>query len=59
MAGYHQTSLRIPQMYQLDTPFVSVIKRTIVLCGRLISTHVLSPASPLDGPRKVQLETLL
>lgn len=58
-AEYHQTLLQIPQMYQLDTPFVNVIKEAIVLCGRPISTHVLPPASPLDAPRKAQLKTLL
>ena len=58
-AEYHQTLLQIPQMYQLDTPFVNVIKEAIVLCGRPISTHVLPPASPLDEPRKAQLKTLL
>ena len=46
-AEYHQTLLQIPQMYQLDTPFVNVIKEAIVLCGRPISTHVLPPASAL------------
>ena len=58
-AEYHQTLLQIPQMYQLDTPFVNVIKEAIVLCGRPISTHVLPPASPLDEPRKAQLKNLL
>ncbi|EMN1227416.1 TPA: 2-keto-3-deoxygluconate aldolase [Enterobacter roggenkampii] len=58
-AEYHQTLLQIPQMYQLDTPFVNVIKEAIVLCGRPISTHVLPPASVLDAPRKAQLKTLL
>lgn len=58
-AEYHQTLLQIPQMYQLDTPFVNVIKEAIVLCGRPISTHVLPPASALDAPRKAQLKTLL
>ena len=58
-AEYHQTLLQIPQMYQLDTPFVNVIKEAIVLCGRPISTHVLPPASALDEPRKAQLKTLL
>ena len=58
-AGYHQTLLQIPQMYQLDTPFVNVIKEAIVLCGRPVSTHVLPPASPLDEQRKAQLKTLL
>ena len=58
-AEYHQTLLQIPQMYQLDTPFVNVIKEAIVLCGRPVSTHVLPPASPLDEPRKAQLKTLL
>ncbi len=58
-AGYHQTLLQIPQMYQLDTPFVNVIKEAMVLCGRPVSTHVLPPATPLDEPRKAQLKTLL
>lgn len=53
-AEYHQTLLQIPQMYQLDTPFVNVIKEAIVLCGRPISTHVLPPASPLDEQRRHQ-----
>ena len=58
-ARYHQTLLKIPQLYQLDTPFVNVIKEAIVLCGRPISTHVLPPSSPLDEAKKRQLKTLL
>lgn len=58
-AQFHQTLLQIPQMYQLDTPFVNVIKEAIVLCGRPVSTHVLPPAQPLDDARKTQLKSLL
>lgn len=58
-AQYHQTLLQIPQMYQLDTPFVNVIKEAISLCVRPVSTHVLPPAGPLDDARKAQLKTLL
>ena len=58
-ARYHQTLLQIPQLYQLDTPFVNVIKEAIVLCGRPISTHVLPPSSPLDEVKKRELKTLL
>ncbi|MOA57977.1 putative 2-keto-3-deoxy-galactonate aldolase YagE [compost metagenome] len=58
-AHFHQTLLQIPQMYQLDTPFVNVIKEAIVLCGRPVSTHVLPPAQPLDDARKMQLKSLL
>ncbi|PLY45991.1 dihydrodipicolinate synthase family protein [Lelliottia sp. F153] len=58
-AQYHQTMLQIPQMYQLDTPFVNVIKEAISLCGRPVSTYVLPPASPLDESRKAQLKSLL
>ncbi|ELT9609336.1 TPA: dihydrodipicolinate synthase family protein [Raoultella planticola] len=58
-ARYHQTLLKIPQLYQLDTPFVNVIKEAIVLCRRPISTHVLPPSSPLDEAKKRQLKTLL
>ena len=58
-AHFHQTLLQIPQMYQLDTPFVNVIKEAIVLCGRPVSTHVLPPARPLDDARKMQLKSLL
>ncbi|ENZ7914594.1 dihydrodipicolinate synthase family protein [Klebsiella aerogenes] len=58
-AQYHQTMLQIPQIYQLDTPFVNVIKEAISLCRRPVSTYVLPPASPLDDPRKAQLKSLL
>jgi len=58
-AQYHQTLLQIPQMYQLDAPFVNVIKEAISLCVRPVSTHVLPPAGPLDEPRKAQLKALL
>lgn len=58
-AHYHQTLLQIPQMYQLDTPFVNVIKEAIVLCGRPVSTYVLPPAGPLDEAHKSQLHALL
>ncbi|MCT4714784.1 dihydrodipicolinate synthase family protein [Enterobacteriaceae bacterium H18W14] len=58
-AHYHQTLLQIPQIYQLDTPFVNVIKEAIVLCGRPVSTHVLPPAGPLDEAGKAQLKALL
>lgn len=58
-AHYHQTLLQIPQIYQLDTPFVNVIKEATVLCGRPLSTHVLPPASPLDDAGKAQLKALL
>jgi len=58
-AHYHQTMLQIPQMYQLDAPFVNVIKEAISLCVRPVSTHVLPPAGPLDEPRKAQLKALL
>lgn len=58
-AHYHQTLLQIPQIYQLDTPFVNVIKEAIVLCGRAVSTHVLPPASPLDEAGKARLKSLL
>ncbi|MEN0614972.1 dihydrodipicolinate synthase family protein [Klebsiella indica] len=58
-AHYHQTLLQIPRIYQLDTPFVNVIKEAIVMCGRPISTHVLPPASPLDEVQKMQLKALL
>ena len=58
-AQYHQTLLQIPQMYQLDTPFVNVIKEAISLCVRPVSTQVLPPAGPLDDARKAQLKTLL
>lgn len=58
-AAQHQTLLQIPQLYQLDTPFVNVIKEAIVLCGRPVSTYVQPPAGALDETRKAQLKTLL
>lgn len=55
----NQTLLQIPQIYQLDTPFVNVIKEAMALCGQPISTYVLPPAAPLNTEKKAQLATLL
>lgn len=58
-ASLHQKLLRIPQIYQLDTPFINVIKEAIVLCGMDVSTWSQPPCAPLDQDRRHQLHTLL
>lgn len=58
-ASLHQKLLQIPQIYQLDTPFINVIKEAIVLCGRDISTWCHPPCAPLDAERRQKLGALL
>jgi Dihydrodipicolinate synthase/N-acetylneuraminate lyase len=58
-AKIHQKLVQVPQIYQLDTPFVNVIKEAMVLCGRDMSTWTMPPAGVLDSARREQLKALL
>lgn len=58
-AKIHQKLVQVPQIYQLDTPFVNVIKEAMVLCGREMSTWTMPPAGVLDDGRREQLKALL
>lgn len=58
-AKIHQKLVQVPQIYQLDTPFVNVIKEAMMLCGREMSTWTMPPAGVLDNARREQLHALL
>ncbi|WEF27070.1 dihydrodipicolinate synthase family protein [Klebsiella aerogenes] len=58
-AKIHQKLVQVPQIYQLDTPFVNVIKEAMVLCGRDMSTWTMPPAGVLDDAHRQQLKALL
>ncbi|WP_058914037.1 dihydrodipicolinate synthase family protein [Entomohabitans teleogrylli] len=58
-AKIHRKLVQVPQIYQLDTPFVNVIKEAMVLCGRKMSTWTMPPAGVLDDVRRQQLKALL
>lgn len=49
----------LPTMYELDSPFVNVVKEAIKLKGLDISTHVLPPAYPLEDEKINVLKNIL
>lgn len=49
----------IPPIYTMDSPFFSVIKEAIKMCGLDISTYALPPASPLSDEKKEELREIL
>lgn len=55
----HRQLAPLPLMYQLASPFVSVIKEAMVLCGLNVSTHVLPPATKLNDEKKEELKSIL
>ncbi len=55
----HRNLSPIPLMYQLDSPFVNVVKEAIKMTGIEISTHVLPPARELSPEKKQKLAKLL
>jgi len=55
----HKALALIPQIYNLDSPFVGVIKEAIKLRGIDVSTFVLPPAQQLDEKRIEELRGIL
>ncbi|QKS72726.1 dihydrodipicolinate synthase family protein [Paenalkalicoccus suaedae] len=49
----------LPEIYGLDSPFMNVIKESIVLCGLDVSTAVLAPSRDLSVDKKEKLRTIL
>ncbi|MFB6466370.1 dihydrodipicolinate synthase family protein [Cytobacillus sp. Hz8] len=46
-------------LYEIDTPFVNVVKEAIKMSGLDISTYVLPPSRPLSEEKLVQVERIL
>ncbi len=46
-------------LYQIDSPFVNVVKEAIKLCGLDISTYVLPPAGKLSEEKLKQVKKIL
>ena len=56
---FHRKISGLPKMYNLDSPFIGVIKEAMKLRGLDISTYVLAPTSELSTEKKVQLKEIL
>ncbi|MEH0875061.1 dihydrodipicolinate synthase family protein [Pectobacterium cacticida] len=55
----HKTILQLPRLYQIDSPFVNVVKEAMVLVGMDISTTCLAPTQPLNSEQKAQVRQTL
>lgn len=55
----HQQLSILPSLYQLDSPFVNVVKEAMKLCGQDISTYVLPPATQLESDQIDQIQDIL
>lgn len=59
MAQLQQRIARLPYMFALDMPFVSVVKAALRLIGHEVPLHVLPPALPLGEEKMPQLQLIL
>ncbi|EHD20186.1 MULTISPECIES: dihydrodipicolinate synthase family protein [Brenneria] len=55
----HKTILQLPRLYQIDSPFVNVVKEAMRLTGLDISTVCLPPTQPLNEKQKAQVRQTL
>lgn len=55
----HKTILQLPRLYQIDSPFVNVVKEAMTLMGLEISTNCLPPTQPLNNDQKAQVRQTL
>lgn len=55
----HRKIAGLPNMYNLDSPFIGVIKEAMKLRGLDISTYVLPPTRELNAEKKEQLKNIL
>lgn len=49
----------LPFLYQIDSPFVNVVKEAIKISGLDISTYVLPPARPLSADKIEQVKEIM
>lgn len=55
----HQQIAALPRMYNLDSPFIGVVKEAMKLRGLDISTYVLLPTRELNEEKKERLKAIL
>lgn len=55
----HKKLSVLPLLYQIDSPFVNVVKEAMKLCGQDISTYVLPPTTPLENDQIAQVKEIL
>ncbi|WP_324829310.1 dihydrodipicolinate synthase family protein [Qipengyuania zhejiangensis] len=55
----HKKLAVLPQLYQIDSPFVNVVKEAMKISGLDISTHVLPPSRSLSKEKIQQVKEIL
>lgn len=55
----HQKLAQLPLLYQLELPFINVVKEATKLCGIDISTYVQPPARVIEKHKKEQIKQVL
>lgn len=55
----HQKLSRLPLLYQLEMPFINIVKEATKLCGLDISTYVQPPARVVDNDKREEVKKLL
>lgn len=55
----HQKLAKMPLLYQLEAPFINVVKEAMQLCGIDISTYVKPPARSINGEQREQIKKIL
>jgi len=58
-AALHRQLAILPLLYQIDSPFVNVVKEATKLCGLDISTDVLPPSRPLSNEKIEKVKDIL
>lgn len=56
---FHKKLVKILLLYQLDTPFMNVMKEAIKLRGIDISTYVQPPAQLIEKTKRKQIRNIL
>ncbi|RKQ30235.1 4-hydroxy-tetrahydrodipicolinate synthase [Oceanobacillus halophilus] len=55
----HKRLSVLPLLYQVDSPFVNVVKEAMRLCGMTISTYVQPPTKPLSEEKIEEVREIL
>lgn len=55
----HRRLALIPLSYKLDTPFVNIVKESMILCGKEIQPYVFPPGNLVSESQRSELKSLL
>lgn len=55
----HRRLAYIPLLYKLDTPFINIVKETMIMLGKQIQPDVFPPGSAVTEQQRVQIKEIL